>query len=780
MRTPLRAMTPLAPLLFMLLAGAANAVPLTFQITNTGADPWASGLLTLSPLISVGLTPQPASPFYATYAYANSNCKLNDAVCGAGCDDNGNAMVLAQRLGLTIGVNAWFVPALTANQTAAVQLDVPAGSSLSFIAWVNDTSVFDDFVAMHVPGAQSTLAVPLFDANGQLLAAPAFAISAYDMNSTSATNGSGGTCSNQCPAQATGCFVASGNASIGFPGTLPTQPSVTALMALTATGPATSTGGNVTYTFTWRNNHTGNASNNVLRYALPRGATFVSATNGGSFANGVVTWNINGNIAPNATASRSVTVNLPTLGNTTQHAAQLSYRASNRNYVATSNVVVTVVGPQTLTTAWVYTEPQGRMTDGLAIGNLTAAMGSELLVVSPTRGSADGGAAIVINTETGAELSRFQSGVGRNTQGIPLVEELAGGGTLEYLYGESMPVTANAALIARNGDSTARWASLPYGFPGYWNMGPSSANVTASAGVEILLADWDGNVRLLSSAGAVLASYSSWATDGDNAFGTVPLADVDSDGTLEAVVFGYTRGIVNVLNANDLTSQWKSASLKTLYGDSAYGGGPAIGDLDGDGRPEIVVATSGTTSDVYAFDVTAPAGSTCKYRFDPGGRFVYTSPVIGDVDGSGRRSVITIGSLDGVVSVMKANGAGCNAAASTLVWQHTIKAGDTSVFTPVLYDVNGDGTLDVIAASRTRLVILDVRNRAVLAQFEDPTANFAPSAAVADAQPGSTVRELYVTGWRNGRVYRINLPASATSANVWPAYMGGNTRTGSR
>ena len=47
MRTPLRAMTPLAPLLFMLLAGAANAVPLTFQITNTGAAPWASGLLTL-------------------------------------------------------------------------------------------------------------------------------------------------------------------------------------------------------------------------------------------------------------------------------------------------------------------------------------------------------------------------------------------------------------------------------------------------------------------------------------------------------------------------------------------------------------------------------------------------------------------------------------------------------------------------------------------------------------------------------------------------------------
>ncbi|MFT3710669.1 MAG: FG-GAP-like repeat-containing protein [Archangium sp.] len=780
MRASSAAISRIAALVFSLNATVVFAVPFTISITNTGNDPWGTGLITLSPLVSLGLTPQPASPSYSTYVYANSHCKVNDAICGTTCTEDGNAQVLVTRLGLTVGTNAWYVPALAAGDTESIQIDVPQGASISFISWINNTGNFDDFVAMHVPGNQSNMSIALFAANGTPLASPTFALSGYDMNSTSATNGSGATCTQECPTQTTGCFVAPGNASMGFPGTYPAQPNLSPQMALTATGPATATSGsNQTYTFTWRNNHGSNAQQSTLTYTLPPGVVFVSATNGGTQANGVITWNL-GNLNANNTGSRSVTVTLPALGNTTAHAAQLSYRNGGRNYVVASNTITTVCAPTTLTSTWVYTEPNGRMTDGLAIGNLTGVTGSELIVVSPTRGSIDGGAAIVLRTDTGAEVARYQPGVGRNAQGVPLVENLDGTGNFEFLFGEANSVTSNAALFARNGDATARWASLPYGYPGYWNMGPASANVTASAGQEVVLADWDGNVRLLSSTGAVLASYSSWATDGDNAFGTPAIADVDGDGTLEVVLFGYTKGLVTVLNADTLTAQWKSASLKTLTGDGAYGSSPAVGDLDGDGRAEIVVATYGTTNDVFAFDVTMPTGSSCKYRFDTGGRHAYLSPVIGDVDGTGRKSVVVISSTDGVVSVMKANGAGCNAAASTMVWQYTIKAGENSVFTPMLYDVNGDGTLDVIAASRTRVVILDVRNRRVLAQFEDATATFSPSGAVANADTASAQRELYVTGWRNGKVYRIALPASATSTTDWPTFMGSNTRTGSR
>ena len=88
--------------------------------------------------------------------------------------------------------------------------------------------------------------------------------------------------------------------------------------------------------------------------------------------------------------------------------------------------------------------------------------------------------------------------------------------------------------------------------------------------------------------------------------------------------------------------------------------------------------------------------------------------------------------------------------------------------------------LDVIAASNTRLEVIDVKNRSVLASFDDSTATFAPSAIVVDAATPNGVRELYVSGWRNSKVYRLTLPAVATSTNDWPTFMGGNTRTGAR
>lgn len=782
---PQRSFVKVLTLVVFLSAAMAQAVPFNITITNTGTNttyPWSVGLLTLSPTIAIGLSPQPGSPSYPTYTYANSNCAVSDTFCSGTCNDNGNAAVLAQRLGLTLGVNAWLVPALPAgsNATATVAIDAPAGSRLSFIAWVNNTGVFDDFVSMHPAGDVNTLSVPLFDALGAPLSTVAFDIGGYDTNSTSATNGSGTTCSQECPAQTTGCYVAPGNASIGFPGLFPPQPGTVPALTLSMSGPATTTTALNTYTLTYRNTGTSTVSA-TLSYPLPAGVTFSSASNGGTSNGTVVTWPA-ANIAAGATVVRTVTVNLGTLGSTTNHSGSVTWLVGARRFTVTSNVVTTVYTVQ-LVPFWTFTDPQLRATDGLASANFTNATGSEILVLAPTRGASGPGRAIVLNSATGAELSSFSPGTGRNVMGLPLAEQLTGNtnSTLEYVFGEPLPVTLDAGVYARNGSSTGLWTSIPYGYSAYWNMGPSSANVaTGTAGTEVVIADWDGNVKVLRNTGAVLASYNMWTTDGDHPYGHAALADVDSDGTLEAVLWGNTLGTVLVLNADTLTPQWKSASLKTLYGDSAYGSGPAVGNIDGDARPEIVVASRGTSGDIYAFDVSQPSGSTCEHRFHPGGSFTLTSPVIGDVDGSGVRSIVAISTTTAVVSVMKAGTPGCATAGGTIVWQHTIKAGDRSSFTPALYDVNGDGVLDVIAASNTRLEIIDVRNRRVLLTFDDPTAAFAPSAVVANADTSSGVLELYVSGWKNSKVYRLTLPATATSTTGWPTFMGGNTRSGAR
>lgn len=775
----------LLTLVVFLSAATAQAVPFNITITNTGTNttyPWSVGLLTLSPTIAIGLSPQPGSPSYPTYTYANSHCAVADTFCSGTCNDNGNAVVLAQRLGLTLGVNAWLVPALPAgsNATATVPIDAPAGSRLSYIAWINNTGVFDDFVSMHPAGDVNTLSVPLFDALGAPLSTVAFDIGGYDTNSTSPTNGSGTTCSQECPTQTSGCYVAPGNASIGFPGLYPTQPGTVPALTLSLSGPATTTTALNTYTLTYRNTGTSTVSA-TLSYPLPAGVTFSSASNGGTSNGTVVTWAA-ANIAAGATVVRTVTVNLGTVGSTTNHSGSVTWLVGARRFTVTSNIVTTVYTVQ-LVPFWTFTDPQLRTTDGLAVANFTNATGSEILVLAPTRGASGPGRAVVLQNDTGAELSSFSPGTGRNVMGFPLAEQLTGNtnSSLEYVFGEPLPLTQDAGVYSRNGSSTGLWTSIPYGYSGYWNMGPSSANVTGVTGTEVVIADWEGNVKLLTAGtGAVQASYNTWTSDGDHAFGHVALADLDADGTLEAALGGYSTGTVIALNANTLTLQWKSASLRTLYGDAPYGSGPAVGNIDADARAEVVVATYGTNSDIYAFDVSQPTGSTCEHRFNPGGNYWYTSPVIGDVDGSGVRSIVVLSSSDSVLSVMKAGTPGCATAGGQIVWQHTIKAGDRAVFTPVLYDVTGDGTLDVIAASNTRLEVIDVRNRRVVATFDDATAVFSPSAVIANAATGSSVRELYVSGWRNSKVYRLTLPATATATTDWPTFMGGNARTGSR
>jgi uncharacterized repeat protein (TIGR01451 family) len=559
-----------------------------------------------------------------------------------------------------------------------------------------------------------------------------------------------------------------------------TQPVITFGLS----GPSFTTTAQATYTFTWTNQGQWPGRNAAVSYTLPNGVSFVSATGGGTAAGSTVSWTI-GSLAPGATAQVSVTVNLGLAG-TTYHQGTLTYSVGVTSFTMTSNTVATVLyaGPQALSADWIYTEPSGRLTDGLALADLASGTaGKELVVVAPTRGTSGPGRAIVLNTASGAELSTFNSGLGRNLMGLPLAEDLVAGGGLEYLTGEPLPVSANASLIARAGSSSSLWASTPYGYASYWNMGPASADVlSGSPGVEVLLADWDGDLRLLrGDTGAVLSSYNTWTSNADHAFGHPVLADVDGDGTLEAVVVGYSRGQVLVLNPEvspTMTLQWSSAPLVTLMGDRPYGSGPAVGDLDGDGKPEIIVSTYGTTADVYAFSVAQAQGSTCRYRFHPGGRSTYLSPVVGDVDGSGTKSVVVMSSNTGTLSIFKAGAAGCTSGAAP-VWQHQIQAGDVSSFTPVLYDVNGDGVLDVIAATNKRLEVIDVKNRVVLLYFTDSTAAFMPTAVIGDAD-GNGVRELYVPGWSNSKVYRLRLPAAATSTQDWPTFMGGNARTGAR
>lgn len=86
-------------------------------------------------------------------------------------------------------------------------------------------------------------------------------------------------------------------------------------VTVTKTGPATApVGGDIVYTLTVLNNGPSSAATVILRDTLPAGTTFVSASGGGTFAGGVVTWPVIGSLAPATPAVFTVTIRGTTAG----------------------------------------------------------------------------------------------------------------------------------------------------------------------------------------------------------------------------------------------------------------------------------------------------------------------------------------------------------------------------------------------------------------------------------------------------------------------------------
>ncbi|MEV5551200.1 VCBS repeat-containing protein [Streptomyces sp. NPDC052309] len=118
---------------------------------------------------------------------------------------------------------------------------------------------------------------------------------------------------------------------------------------------------------------------------------------------------------------------------------------------------------------------------------------------------------------------------------------------------------------------------------------------------------------------------------------------------------------------------------------------PAVGDVNGDGRDDIVTFTHDADAKVYvALSTGSGFGPAAVWHdfFAPAGEF----PALGDVNGDGRDDLITFtqGSTGDVyVALSDGNGFG----AGRLVHEHFALAGEQ----PRVGDVNGDGKDDILA-----------------------------------------------------------------------------------
>ncbi|CAN5906907.1 hypothetical protein BH11BAC7_BH11BAC7_22330 [soil metagenome] len=192
--------------------------------------------------------------------------------------------------------------------------------------------------------------------------------------------------------------------------------------------------------------------------------------------------------------------------------------------------------------------------------------------------------------------------------------------------------------------------------------------------------------------------------------------DVDNDDTLDVIVNGSCNPTIFCINGFTGQLKWSKPS----------GGGdspPTIGDVDGDGLPEVLFCNFNGQLRIY----NAEDGTTNRIiQMDPNNNPIQTEPTLVDVNNDGRQDVI-------VANYFNISG--------LYIWAYDYITNDTlwTNFNPdtsssfnayhggAVADVDHDGLMEYVIGSNNGLVrALNVENGTVLWTDTIPKSNMAP------------------------------------------------------
>ncbi len=340
----------------------------------------------------------------------------------------------------------------------------------------------------------------------------------------------------------------------------------------------------------------------------------------------------------------------------------------------------------------------------------------------------------------------------------PTIHDFDGDGRSEVVVGAGSTWAENqhGGLMMFNHDGSVRWRFVPQDIFRVWGMIPQAdgysegvfstpavGDVDGDGSDDIVFGGWDLHIHALDANGNPLAGFPLWQDD--TVWSSPSLVDANGDGDMEILIGGdsaiggvedWTGGVLRMLDHQNgqLTELWKQRPNEVVHGS------PAVGDINADGRLEVMVTTgdfysgcSGRTSvaekpqcgpDLISHDTQGDHLKVYAFHLDDGsnvpgwpvtlGGTVVASPVLGDLTGDGVAEVVTA-ARDGKVYVMKGNG--------SVLWSYELPrrnfdqtvdvvAPESTNTTPVLADVTGDNRNDVVVPNAFGLHVIDGKSQA--------------------------------------------------------------------
>lgn len=239
-------------------------------------------------------------------------------------------------------------------------------------------------------------------------------------------------------------------------------------------------------------------------------------------------------------------------------------------------------------------------------------------------------------------------------------------------------------------------------------------------------------------------------------FRNVTLADINQDG-VEEILFAAGSKLFAFSGA---TLLWE----KAITGTGIYP--PSVGDINGDGQLEIVQVTGGNGRKGRIYVIDNQGENVVGFPKNYNDNWILTAPTLSDLDEDGKLEIIFLerNSPGGFIHILNDDG-------STYSTDWPVRLPGTPAVTPSIGDIDNDGEKDIIVASTTVLYAFNLNGELKEGwPVNNPDTKFSFQSPILSDLDGDGTLEIIGASHGNSPEYYI-FRHNGTPYKAWPLFV---------